>query len=104
MREEYDLKKLEVKRRGLLPELQEEKGKPAKVRITISLDRDIVQYFKQSADGAGALPYQTQINQVLRRAIKKNQQNDVESVKLELLKDTDFIRAVADQINIAHHQ
>ena len=27
MREEYDLKKLKVKRRGLLPELQDEKGK-----------------------------------------------------------------------------
>ena len=39
MREEYDLKKLKVKRRGLLPELKDEKGKPAKVRITISLDR-----------------------------------------------------------------
>ncbi len=40
MREEYDLKKLKVKRRGLLPELKDEKGKPAKVKMTISLDRD----------------------------------------------------------------
>ena len=47
MREEYDLKKLKVKRRGLLPELKDEKGKQAKVRITISLDQDIVNYFKQ---------------------------------------------------------
>ena len=46
MHEEYDLKKLKVKRRGLLPELKDEKGKPAKVRITISLDQDIVEYFK----------------------------------------------------------
>ena len=36
MREEYDLKKLKVKRRGLLPQLKGEKGNPAKVRITIS--------------------------------------------------------------------
>ena len=36
MREEYDLKKLKVKRRGLLPELKDKKKKPAKVRITIS--------------------------------------------------------------------
>ena len=48
MREEYDLKKLKVKRRGPLPELKDEKGKQAKVRITISLDQDIVTYFKQS--------------------------------------------------------
>ena len=103
IREEYDLKKLKVKRRGLLPELQGEKGKPAKVRITISLDLDIVEYFKRSADEAGSLPYQTQINQVLRKAIEKSRQNDIETVKLELLKDAEFIRAVADQINIAHH-
>ena len=36
MREEYDLKKLKVKRRGLLPELKDEKGEQTKVKITIS--------------------------------------------------------------------
>ena len=71
MRKEYDLKKLNVKRRGLLPELQDETGKLAKVGITISLDHDIVEYFKQSAGGSGALPYQTQINQVSRKPIEK---------------------------------
>ena len=99
MREEYDLKELKVKRRGLLTELQDEKSKPAKVRITISLDQDIVEYFKQSADGVGSLPYQTRIKQVLRKAIEKSQQDDIETVKVELLKDADFIRAIADQIN-----
>ncbi|MDE0283918.1 MAG: hypothetical protein OXN26_05130 [Gammaproteobacteria bacterium] len=60
MREEYDLKKLKMKRRGLLPELKDEKGKPAKVRITIFLDQDIVEYFKQSVDGVGSLPVVTE--------------------------------------------
>ena len=101
MREEYDLKTLKLKRRGLLPELQGEKGKQAKIRITISLDQDIVEYFKQSAGEVGSLPYQTQINQVLRKAIEKRQQDEVETVKLELLKDEDFIRAIADQVSIA---
>ena len=104
MREEYDLKKLKVKRRGPLPGLKDEKGKQAKVRITISLDQDIVNYFKQSADVAGSLPYQTQINQVLRRVIENSQQDDTEIVKLKLLKDTDFIRALASQISIARQQ
>lgn len=104
MREEYDLKKLKVKRRGLLPELKDEKGKQAKVRITISLDQDIVTYFKQSANAAGSLPYQTQINQVLRRVIENSQQDETEIVKLKLLKDTDFIRALASQISIARQQ
>ena len=56
MREEYDLKKLRVKRNALLPELKDNRGKPAKVRITISLDQDIVEYYKQSVDGFGSLP------------------------------------------------
>ena len=43
MREEYDLKKLKVKRRGLLPKLKDEKGKPAIVRITISLYTELGQ-------------------------------------------------------------
>lgn len=104
MREEYDLKKLKVKRHGLLPGLQTEKDKPAKVRITIALDQDVVEYFKQSADRAGSLPYQTQINQALRKAIETSRRDDVDTLKLELLKDTDFIRAVAHQIGVARHQ
>ena len=80
MREEYDLKKLKVKRRGLLPELKNAKDRPAKVRITIPLDLDIVNYFKQSADGMGSLPYQTQINQALRQAIETSRLGDIETV------------------------
>ena len=60
MREEYDLKKQKVKRRGLLTELKDEKGKPAKVRITIYLAQDIVGYIKQSVDGVGFLPRVTE--------------------------------------------
>ena len=59
MREEYDPKKLKVKRRGLLPELKDERDNLAKVRITIFLDQDIVEYFKQSVDGVGSLPVVT---------------------------------------------
>ena len=72
-REEYDLKKLKVKRRGQLPELKDEKGKPTKVRITISPAQDVVEYFKQSVNGVGSLPYQTQIKQVLCKSIEKSQ-------------------------------
>ena len=46
MREEYDLKKQKVKRRGVLPGLQGEDIKQAKVRITISLDQDVVDRIK----------------------------------------------------------
>ena len=66
-----------------------------KVRITIALDKDIVDYFKAEAEKPGALPYQTQINQALRQAM----QSETEGIKDSLLKDPEFIRAVANEIN-----
>lgn len=99
MRKEYDLKSMKVKRRGVLPGLQGEDAKQAKVRITISLDQDIVDYFKKAAETPGALPYQTQINQALRQAMAND---EVEIVKEELLKDADFIRKIAEQIGTSN--
>lgn len=72
MRKEYDLKKLTVKRRGLLPTIHDSKKSEQKIRITISLDKDIVEYFKSEAKHPGACPYQTQINQELRKILRRH--------------------------------
>ena len=71
-----------------------------KVRIAITLDEDLVEHFKAEAAKPGALPYQTQINQTLRRAISGEQlrPDQAEAIKAALLKDTDFLRAVAQRI------
>ena len=103
MREEYDLKRMKVKRRGVMPLLMaEDPGQQVKVRITISLDQDVVEYFKQAAQQPGALPYQTQINQTLRKTMSKTTENgemlDVSSIKKELLADADFIRKLAKKV------
>ena len=98
MRKEYDLKKLKVKRRGMLPGLKTEGPPPAKVRITIALDDDVVEYFKAQSTRPGALPYQTQINQALRRAIEVGGTADAEALKTALLKDSAFLRAVAREM------
>jgi len=37
-----------------------------KVRISILIDLDVLNFFKEQATQAGALAYQTQMNQVLR--------------------------------------
>lgn len=95
MRKEYDLKALKVKRRGVLPGLRGQMPEQAKVRVTIALDRDIVEHFKEAATQRGALPYQTQINQALRQAIA---QPPAQALKSELLKDKDFIRTLAREI------
>lgn len=44
--------------------------KPArKLRINITLDEDIIEYFKQRAALPNAAPYQTQINQALKELV-----------------------------------
>ncbi len=64
MRGEYDITKLKVKRRGVLPALQGQDTKLAKVRITISLDQDVVEYFKAIAENRAHCPTK-------RRSIKR---------------------------------
>ena len=98
MRKEYDLKALQAKRHGVLPGLRGQRPEQAKVRVTIALDRDVVEHFKLAAAQRGALPYQTQINQALRQAIA---QPSAQALKSELLKDKDFIRSLAREV--AHH-
>lgn len=95
MRKEYDLKTLKVKRRGLSRSVRSHDKDHAKVRVTIALDNDIVEHFKQAAARTGALPYQTQINQALRLAIEHS---SAETLKAELLGDKAFIRLLAREI------
>ena len=46
---------------------------PNKVRITIRLDADIVDYFKAQVHKAGGGNYQTMINSALRQHLDKKQ-------------------------------
>jgi len=57
MKDEYDFSK--GKRGALLPT-------PGKERITIRLDLDVLDFFRDSVDRAGGGNYQTSINTVLR--------------------------------------
>jgi uncharacterized protein (DUF4415 family) len=100
MREEYELGKLKVKRRGPLPEFRDTTGRPMKVRITITLDQDLVEHFKAEAAKPGALPYQTQINQTLRKAVivEERRPEQTEAIKAALLEDPDFLLAVARRL------
>lgn len=99
MKSEYNFKKMKVKRRGILPALQSEKAAGNKVRITILLDEDVIDYFKNESERSGALPYQTQINQALRGLIEKRQNtSEIDALKAELLHDRVFICALAKEI------
>ncbi len=100
MREEYEFDKLKVKRRGMLPTLDR---KSSKVRITIALDSDVVEHFKSEAAKPGALPYQTQINQVLRGVLEEHggRSATAEALKDALLEDRDFVHSLARKVAAA---
>jgi uncharacterized protein (DUF4415 family) len=102
MKKEYDLTTLKIKRRGPLPAFRDAAGRPIKVRITITLDQDLVEHFKAEAAKPGALPYQTQINQALRKAVigEEVRPEQTEAIKTALLQDPDFLRAVAHRLEV----
>lgn len=64
MKDHYDFSK--GKRGALLPT-------PGKERITIRLDSDILDYFRDQVDRAGGGNYQTAINAVLREYLEGKQ-------------------------------
>ncbi|MEK6748195.1 MAG: hypothetical protein AABY83_03190 [Pseudomonadota bacterium] len=47
------------------------------------------------------MPYQTQINQALRKVIESDGQIDVEELKKKLLADPEFLRKLASHIRAA---
>lgn len=46
------------------------KADPSKIRITIRLDGDIIEYFKKRVHDAGGGNYQTLLNDTLRHSIQ----------------------------------
>ena len=71
-----------------------------KVRVTMYLDLDVLNYFKERAAAANAAPYQTQINSELRRIME---QNDNGAPYSSLLDDDRFIAAIAERVQ-AHRK
>jgi len=69
--------------------------KNCKLRVTMYLDADVVEYFKRRAAGLNAAPYQTQINSALRRFLAGAEAADDYS---HLLKDERFLEAVAERV------
>lgn len=76
-------------------------AKTAKVKISIYIDKDVLNHFRARAEQANAAPYQTQINNVLREVMERDlaagasQQPSQAAV---LVNDSGFIAAVAKQV------
>ena len=90
-----DPKKFKRLSRGsFLAKPGETKSRNTKVRISILLDLDVLNFFKERASKTGALAYQTQINRILRAHMEGK-----ESVEANMLAQDDrFIRAVAKRV------
>lgn len=66
MKKEYDFR--EGKRGAVIP------ISPGKTRITIRLDNDILDWFREEVTASGGGNYQTLINNVLREYIQRQQE------------------------------
>lgn len=71
--------------------------KTAKVKISMYLDQDILNFFRARAAEPHAAPYQTQINQALREFMERSA--SVATIRrTTLLEDEEFIGAIADLV------
>ena len=71
--------------------------KNCKVKVSMYLDADILEYFRARAESPDAAPYQTQINNELRRIVEADASG---KAKLEpsILDDTEFLRALKEKL------
>lgn len=65
-----------------------------KVRITMHIDLDVLNYFKAKAAEKNAAPYQTQINNSLRSYME----GEVTNSKISLLNDERFLTELAQRV------
>ncbi|MGI9054332.1 MAG: BrnA antitoxin family protein [Pyrinomonadaceae bacterium] len=72
-----------------------------KVQVTLRVDLDILEHFKNRASPSNAAPYQTQINAELRKIMEKDLSNEALEINKNietLATNKEFIRAVAEQL------
>lgn len=74
--------------------------KEQKLKITMYIDADILDFFKERAKEPDALPYQTQINKELRAVMERSSSKD-EVVTISMLDNPAFISALAEKLKAA---
>lgn len=75
--------------------------KEQKLKVTILLDADLVDFYKEQAAKVGNLPYQTQINQELRKAMENAKKPTGEVVTMEMLENPQFLANLATKLKLA---
>ncbi len=69
----------------------------AKVKISMYLDGDILDYFRKRAQQPNAAPYQTQINNELRK-VMENGSVETANVEKDILNDRKFLKALKKKL------
>lgn len=76
--------------------------KEQKIKITMLIDADILDYFKERATAENAAPYQTQINNELRRVMetagKAVADASATRSRQDFLNDTSFLRELKEKL------
>lgn len=75
------------------------KPRDAKVKISLYIDGDILEYFRQRAAPPQAAPYQTQINNELRRVMENNS-TDTASLENDILNNEEFLRSLKEKLEM----
>jgi uncharacterized protein (DUF4415 family) len=68
-----------------------------KVKVSIYLDGEVVEYFRNRAERPNAAPYQTQINNELRK-VMENGSRDETGVDRDILNDKKFLKALKKKL------
>lgn len=80
----------------------ETKLSDCKVRITINIDADVLDYYKTRAESPNSAPYQTQINAELRRIMEAHDSPELlDKTAQNLLQNPNFISALKDKLKVA---
>jgi uncharacterized protein (DUF4415 family) len=71
--------------------------KNCKVKVSMYIDADILEFFKKRAERPNAAPYQTQINNELRRVMEKGS-GEAASVEKDILNNKKFLKALKKKL------
>lgn len=72
-----------------------------KIKISICLDADIIDFYKEQSEKPNAVDYQTQINNELRRAIVREKETSDKIVTLKMLENPKFLSSLAEKLKNA---
>ncbi len=76
----------------------------AKIKMTMFIDFDVLQHFKNRAERPNSAAYQTQINQELRAIMERDlaeQKNALDDVAGRLVNNPMFINAISEKLKAA---